>query len=48
MSPTEILCELIAIPSVNPMGRELSGPIYFEQRLSDWLVNFFESIGAHF
>ena len=46
MTPSEILCELIAIPSVNPMGRELSGPIYFEQRLSDWLVNFFESIGA--
>ena len=46
MSPSEILCELIAIPSVNPMGRELSGPIYFEQRLSDWLVNFFSSIGA--
>ena len=47
MTPSEILCELIAIPSVNPMGRELSGPIYFEQRLSDWLVNYFESIGAH-
>ncbi|MDX1925000.1 MAG: M20 family metallopeptidase [Pirellulaceae bacterium] len=47
MSPTEILCELIAIPSVNPMGRELSGPIYFEQRVSDWLVRFFESIGAN-
>ena len=46
MTPSEILCELIAIPSVNPMGRELSGPIYFERRLSDWLVNFFESIGA--
>lgn len=48
MSPTEILSELIAIPSVNPMGRELSGPIYFEKRLSDWLVRFFESIGAPF
>jgi len=48
MSPTEILCELIAIPSINPMGRELSGPIYFEQRLSDWLVSFFESIGARY
>ena len=47
MSPSEILCELIAIPSVNPMGRELSGPIYFEQRLSDWLVSFFNSIGAN-
>ena len=46
MSPSDLLCELIAIPSVNPMGRELSGPIYFEQRLSDWLVDYFRSIGA--
>lgn len=48
MSPSELLCELIAIPSVNPMGRELSGPIYFEQRLSDWLVKYLGSIGANF
>lgn len=48
MSPSEILCELIAIPSVNPMGRDLSGPIYFEERLSDWLVDFFKSSGANF
>jgi acetylornithine deacetylase len=41
-----LLCELIAIPSVNPMGREVSGPIYLEGKLSDWLVDFFESIGA--
>jgi len=25
---TETLCELIAIPSVNPMGRGLCGPEY--------------------
>jgi acetylornithine deacetylase len=42
----DILCRLIAIPSVNPMGRELSGPTYYEGRLSDWLVEFFRSIGA--
>jgi acetylornithine deacetylase len=48
MTASEILCELIAIPSVNPMGRDLNGPIYFEERLSDWLVNFFKSIGANF
>src|SRR5687768_2459665 len=45
---TELLCELIAIPSVNPMGRDLSWPIYFEGRLSDWLVKFFESFGADY
>lgn len=43
---TEILCELISIPSVNPMGRAVSGPIYYESRLSDWLIAFFEGIGA--
>jgi succinyl-diaminopimelate desuccinylase len=46
MTPSQILCELIAIPSVNPMGRKLEGPIYFEHRLSDWLVEYFESIGV--
>src|SRR5688572_29739068 len=45
---TELLCELIAIPSVNPMGRDLSGPIYYEGRVSDWLVRFFESFGADY
>ncbi len=48
VSPTELLCQLISIPSVNPMGRDLSGPIYFEGRLSDWLVSYFQSIGAQY
>lgn len=43
-SVTDILCQLIAIPSVNPMGREVTGEIYFEHRLSDWLVEFFHSL----
>ena len=46
MSPSELLCQLIAVPSVNPMGRDLSGPIYFEERLSDWLKDYLQSIGA--
>ena len=46
VSVSEILCELVSIPSVNPMGRDVSGPIYFESRLSDWLVEFFQSFGA--
>lgn len=47
-SVTDILCQLIAIPSVNPMGQDLSGPIYLEEKLSDWLVRFFQSIGADY
>ncbi|MCP4784992.1 MAG: M20 family metallopeptidase [Fuerstiella sp.] len=42
----DILSTLISIPSVNPMGQNVDGPIYFEGRLSDWLVRFFRSIGA--
>ncbi len=47
-SVVDILAELIAIPSVNPMGRTVDGPIYFESRVSDWLVNFFESIDVKY
>lgn len=43
---TDILAQLISIPSVNPMGRDVSGSIYFESRLSDWLMEFFQSFGA--
>lgn len=32
-----LLRDLIAIPSVNPMGRELSGDEFLEMRLSDYL-----------
>ncbi len=35
--PLPILRELIAIPSVNPMGREVTGPEFFEGRLTEWL-----------
>lgn len=46
-SVTEILCRLISIPSVNPMGRDVEGPIYYESRLSDWLMEFLKSFGAN-
>src|SRR5688572_21882729 len=39
------LSELVSIPSVNPMGRGLTGPEYFEYRVTDRLQRFFESIG---
>src|SRR5579862_3143106 len=41
MQPISLLRDLIAIPSVNPMGRAVSGPEYFEGRMSDYLVDFF-------
>ena len=41
MDPLPILSDLIAIPSVNPMGRALTGPEYLETRLSEHLVRWF-------
>ena len=46
VSVVDILCQLISIPSVNPMGRELEGPNYFEGRVSDWLVDFYKSLNV--
>lgn len=44
--PLPILHDLVAIPSVNPMGRDVSGPEYFETRLTDFLENFFQKLGV--
>ncbi len=43
---TRLLSALVAIPSVNPMGRPLSGPDYFESRLTDYLEGWFQELGA--
>ncbi len=42
----DILGQLVALPSVNPMGGPADEAICFEGRVSDWLVDFFRSIGA--
>ena len=42
---TEILARLVAIPSVNPMGREVSGPPFFEGRLTDHLEALLGEMG---
>ena len=41
----DTLSQLVAIPSVNPMGRPVSGPEYFEYRMTDWLQAFFDRLG---
>lgn len=43
--PVAVLKDLVAIPSVNPMGRAVSGPEYFEERLTRYLLDFFERLG---
>ena len=42
---TRLLGDLVAIPSVNPMGRALSGPEMLETRLSAYLENWFSDQG---
>lgn len=41
----ETLSELVSIPSVNPMGRPLKGPEFFEYRVTDYLQRLFERLG---
>ena len=35
--PLSILKELISVPSVNPMGRDVAGEEFYEGRLTAWL-----------
>jgi acetylornithine deacetylase len=43
---TRLLRDLVALPSVNPMGRPLSGPDLYEHRVTDYLEAFFRSLGV--
>ncbi|HEY4313539.1 MAG TPA: M20 family metallopeptidase [Pirellulales bacterium] len=40
----DTLSQLVATPSVNPMGRPVSGPEFFEYRMTDWLQAFFNRL----
>ncbi len=44
----DTLKQLVAIPSVNPMGRPMSGPEYLEMRVTAWLEARFRSLGLEF
>src|SRR5580692_9852004 len=48
MDPIRLLKDLIALPSVNPMGRAISGPEFFEGRMTEYLLGFFERLGVPF
>jgi len=43
---SRLLSDLVAIPSVNPMGRGLTGPGFLEGRVSDYLEAFFRPLGV--
>jgi acetylornithine deacetylase/succinyl-diaminopimelate desuccinylase family protein len=46
LNVVETLRQLIQIPSVNPMGRPLDGPIYYEAALTDHLQQIFGRLGV--
>lgn len=48
MNPTQLLQDLVRIPSVNPMGRAVSGSIYFEGRMTEYLENYFRNLGIRY
>lgn len=41
-----LLSELVRIPSVNPMGRPISGPEFLETRVSDRLCELLQQLGV--
>jgi acetylornithine deacetylase len=43
---SRLLAALVAIPSVNPMGRRLDGPEYLEGRLTDYLEAWLCELGV--
>ena len=45
---TRLLSDLVAIPSVNPMGRPLSGPGILEGGMTDYLERWFRDLGVPF
>ena len=45
---TRLLRDLVALPSVNPMGRDLRGPHVFEHRVTAYLEDFFRGLGVRF
>ncbi len=43
---TRLLRDLVRIPSINPMGRRLSGPEYFEHQVTAYLEQFFRDLAV--
>src|SRR6516225_2720485 len=43
---TRLLRDLVALPSVNPMGRPLDPAILYEHRVTAYLEEFFRGLGV--
>jgi acetylornithine deacetylase len=48
LETTRLLGDLVRLPSINPMGRDLRGPEIFEHQLTNYLDNFFRGLGVPF
>jgi acetylornithine deacetylase len=46
LETTRLLRDLVALPSINPMGRPLQGPNIFEHKVTAYLEDFFGSLGV--
>ena len=44
--PTDLLRDLVALPSVNPMGRQVQGPEFHEHQVTAYLESFFKKLGV--
>ncbi len=44
--PVDLLQSLVSIPSVNPMGRNVSGPEFGEARMTAFLEQWFADLGV--
>jgi acetylornithine deacetylase/succinyl-diaminopimelate desuccinylase-like protein len=44
LDAVQLLTDLVRIPSVNPMGRPVSGEIYYEHRVTDFLQQLFQGL----
>ena len=45
---TRLLRDLVARPSVNPMGRALTGPEFYEHQVTAYLADYFRHLGVLF
>jgi len=48
LETTRLLHDLVTRPSVNPMGRALSGPEFYEHQITAYLEDYFRSLGVPF
>jgi acetylornithine deacetylase len=46
LETTRLLRDLVALPSINPMGRPLQGPNIYEHKVTAYLEDFFRVLGV--